>query len=314
MKKMILDLDTGIDDAMALAVALGSEEVELIGVVGTYGNVVTPQGVQNMADILYMTGNGEIPVYAGEEHALQKTCFDRMEISAKIHGDNGLGEVLLAKSPKETYPKGVAYLIEMIHQYGKELTIVAAGPMTNLGKALELDPTIAEEVGEIYIMGGALMVPGNTGLFAEANIYQDPYAAKVLFDSGASVTMVGLDVTTRSVLGLEDTQIWRETGSIPGITIANAVDYYIHIHDEIAPTAHGCYLHDPAAVIAAIHPEWFNILPLALNVEQDGPSMGRTIGYKEKIRDEKPSTKVCLDVDADKVVAYLNESLMNLFG
>ncbi|MDO5040292.1 nucleoside hydrolase [Clostridium sp.] len=312
MKKIILDLDTGIDDAMALSIALGSQEIELLGVVGTYGNVYTEQGVKNVASILTMTENENIPVYAGENHALNKDSFERLEISAKIHGQNGIGEVVLKESQKDIHNNGAQYIVDMINKYGKDLTIVATGPITNLGKGLQIDKTIAEKVGQIVIMGGALTVPGNVSPFAEANISQDPYAAKLLFDSGANVIMVGLDVTTRSVLKLTDTDKWRKTNTETGRKLADAVDYYIHIHDEIAPGVNGSYLHDPSAVIAAVHPEWFEMLPLYLNVEQEGPSVGRTIAYAEKVRESNPNVRVCINVNSPKVVEYLNESILNL--
>lgn len=315
MIKMILDIDTGVDDSMALAYAIASKEVDLIGVVGTYGNVYTNQGVQNVLDLLHMLGRDDIPVYEGDDNAIYQDSFERLDISAKIHGQNGIGEVNLEKSPYEKQTmSGVDFIIESIHKYGLELTIVATGPMTNLGKALLKDPSIASKVGKIVIMGGALTVPGNVNEFTEANISQDPEAAKILFESGANVTMVGLDVTMRSVLRLSDTQKWRNTGSVAGKSYADIVDYYIHIHDEIAPYLKGCPLHDPSAVACAIHPEYFVTLPLFMTVVLDGPSRGRTIGVSSKIRDNNPNVKVCIGVYGNSVVDNLCRSLEDLFS
>ncbi|MBO1305555.1 nucleoside hydrolase [Enterococcus sp. 669A] len=314
MKKMILDIDTGVDDAMALAYAAGTKEAELIGVVGTYGNVYTEQGVENVLNILEMLGKTSVPVYLGAKHGMEKDSFDRLEVSAKIHGQNGVGEVDLtpAKRVKETQ-HGVDYIIEAVKQYGKDLVIVATGPMTNLGMALKKYPEMAKEVGQIVIMGGALTVPGNVSPFTEANISQDPEAAKLLFESGTPVIMVGLDVTMRSVLRLSDTDRWRKKGTIAGEKYADIVDYYINIHDEIAPYLHGCPLHDPSAVAAAIHPEFFTMLPLFMTVETEGPSVGRTIGIADKIREENPNVKVCINVDTNKVVNDMCQTLEALF-
>lgn len=314
MKKVILDIDTGIDDAMALAYAVGSEELEVIGVVGTYGNVYTKQGVENVLNLLEILNRTDIPVFMGEEHALNKTKFDRLDISAKIHGQNGVGEIALHSAKRTFEPQsGVNFIIDSVKKYKNELSIIATGPMTNLGKALKLYPDLSKEIGKVVIMGGALTVPGNVSPFAEANISQDPEAAKLLFESGTPIIMVGLDVTMRSVLHYSDTERWRKTASQAGEKYADIVDHYIHVHEEIAPYLNGCCLHDPSAVAAAIHPEYFTMLPLFMTVETQGASIGRTIGVTEKLRDDTPNIQVCIDVDSTKVVTGLCHTLETLF-
>jgi purine nucleosidase len=310
MIKMILDIDTGIDDGMALAYAIGSKEIELIGVTGTFGNVYTEVGVQNVLNILNMCEVNDIPVFAGESHPISKDYFTRLEVSARIHGENGVGQVEIEASPKEIEAKsGVDFLIESIKKYGDELVIVATGPQTNLTMALQKDPEIKEMIGRVVIMGGALTVPGNCNQYTEANILQDPEAAKYLFESGIDVTMVGLDVTQRSILTKADTQTWRETGSVAGKTYADMVDYYISQHDEVD----GCYLHDPSAVINAVHPEYFTMLPMHLTVITEGEAEGRTIGDSKKLRNPNPNVKVCIGVDSLALIKDLNETLLSLF-
>lgn len=311
MIKMILDLDTGIDDAMALAYALGSKEIDLMGVTGTFGNVYTDVGVQNVLNILNMCNANEIPVYAGESHAITKDNFIRLEVSARIHGENGVGQVEMETSPKEKETKsGVDFLIESVKKYGKELVIVTTGPITNLTLALQKAPEIKDMIGKIVIMGGALTVPGNCNAYTEANISQDPEAAKYLFESGLDVTMVGLDVTQRSILTNAHTQSWRETGSLAGRTYADMVDYYITQHDAAIK---GCYLHDPSAVINAVHPEYFTMLPMHMTVTTEGEAEGRTIGDPARLRDSNPNVKVCIGVDSPALVNNLNETLLSLF-
>lgn len=311
MIKVILDLDTGIDDAMALAYALGSKDIDLIAVTGTFGNVYTDEGVQNVLNILNMCNANEIPVYAGESHAITKDNFTRLEVSARIHGENGVGQVEIETSPKEKETKsGVDFLIESVKKYGKELVIVTTGPITNLTLALQKAPEIKDMVGKVVIMGGALTVPGNCNAYTEANISQDPEAAKYLFESGLDVTMVGLDVTQRSILTNAHTQSWRETGSVAGGTYADMVDYYISQHDA---GVKGCYLHDPSAVINAVHPEYFTMLPMHMTVTTEGEAEGRTIGDPTKLRDPNPNVKVCIGVDSPALVNNLNETLLSLF-
>lgn len=313
MKKVILDLDTGIDDSMALAIVLGSPDFELIGVVSSFGNVYSEDGAQNVLNILHATGNDSIPVFIGAEHSIKSDHFNRLDVSENIHGHNGVGEADIFKSPLIANKNAVQFLIDMTNKYRSELTIIATGPMTNLGLAIKQESKIMNTIGHVVIMGGALTVPGNVNQFTEANISQDPFAAKILFDSSLDITMVGLDVTTRSILNKDHTKQWSKNGTEIGKFYETAVNYYIDIHrDGLAPNANGCYLHDPSAVIAAIHPEWFSTIDLFIEVKQDNYAAGRTTGYSEKVRDSNPNTHVCINVESDKVVNYLQKSIMNL--
>lgn len=193
------------------------------------------------------------------------------------------------------------------------MVIAATGSMTNLGIVLKNYPEMAKEIGQIVIMGGALTVPGNVSPFAEANISQDPEAAKLLFESETPIIMVGLDVTMRSILTQEDTQRWRKV-SKAGKDYADMVDYYIHVHDETAPAINGCPLHDPAAIAAVIHPEFFDMLPLAMTVETEGPSVGRTIGITDKIREKAPNVKVCINVKERAVAEDMCNVMATLYA
>lgn len=310
--KLILDLDTGIDDAMALAYAVGSPDLELIGVTGTYGNVYTKVGVQNVLNLLEMMGKPEIPVFLGEKKALTQDVFVRHEVSARIHGENGVGQVELPVAAEHASKMdAVDFIIESVKKYGKELVIVATGPQTNLAAALNKAPEIKENMGKIVIMGGALTVPGNVSPYAEANISKDPLAAKILFESGLDVIMVGLDVTQRSQLTLEDLQAWKNCGTLAGGKYADMVAYYISQHEHSGGTA--CYLHDPSAAVCAVHPEWFTMLPMHMTVVTEGEAAGRTIGDPMKLREANPNVKVCIGVDSPKLEAHLKEILMRAF-
>lgn len=311
--KVILDLDTGIDDGMALAYTVGCKEVELLGVTGTYGNVYTENGVQNVLNLLHMFHKEEIPVFAGESHALEKDTFNRLEVSARIHGENGIGQVSIPASKRVREAKnGVDFLIESVKKYKQELTIVATGPMTNLACALKKSPEIVELLGRVVIMGGALTVPGNVNPYAEANIFQDPEAARYLFESGANVTMVGLDVTQRSQLTLSDTQKFRDLKTTVGNVYADMIEYYISQHEHSHGTA--CYLHDPSAAICAVHPEYFQLLPMHMTVVTDNEAAGRTIGDPAKLRNANPNVKVCVGVDSVQLETHLKTVFETLFS
>lgn len=317
-KKLILDMDLGIDDAMALAYAIGNTEIELLGVTGTYGNVYVEQGIENARRILDLFGQTHVPVIGGLEHALEKERFDRLEVSAQIHGEDGMGNISNefeqpADAGKVQKCGAVEFIADQVKKYGKELTLVTTGPLTNVAQAIRCFPDTMKSVGKIVAMGGALTVNGNVTVSAEANIYQDPEAAKEVFESGISVAMVGLDVTTRSVLSTKDVNAWRGSGSKQGNLFAEMVSYYIEQHAIVEKIYDQCNLHDPSAVIYAIHPEWFRTLGMHMTVLTEGEGRGRTLGDGSKIRDKDPNVDVCIHVDSEKVVNDLNATLLKLF-
>lgn len=220
MKKMILDLDTGVDDALAISYALGSPEVELIGITGTYGNVLMEQGVRNALAITELLGHPEVKVYRGLDHSSTTDSFQVLEISSFIHGQNGIGEVVIADSTRDAEDTpAVDFIIDAAKTYGKDLVYVPTGPLTNLDAAIARAPEIVDEIGRVVLMGGALTVPGNVNAWTEANISQDPDAANRVFRSGIPATMVGLDVTLQTLLTYKETQLARPGhpgGRIPG--------------------------------------------------------------------------------------------------
>lgn len=308
--KMILDADVGVDDAMALAYALGSPDIDLIGVTGIYGNVSTETGIYNILSLLTLLNREDVPVYAGASHSYSsETVFQPTKGSKIIHGENGIGGVKLAPSKKTVEKQSAAdFIVESARKYGKDLVIVAVGPMTNLADAIKKEPKLKDMVGNIVVMGGALTVPGNVSMLAEANIHQDPVAANYLFTSGTPLTMVGLDVTLRVLLPKEDTQKWRDLGTASGKAFADIVDFYIQAYRPLP----GCALHDPLAVAVAIQPDLVQTISrfMVVGTKED---WGRTVVDKAKLLDPNPNVKVAIDVDSKRFVADFNKVLIELF-
>lgn len=312
VKKMILDIDTGIDDALAIAYALGSKEVELIGITSEYGNVLTQTSVENSQKILALLNHAQVPVYQGAAHSLTTDHFEVLPISAQIHGQDGLGEINLQQTISQTAKdSAIDFILEACQQYGDDLIIVATGPMTNLALAMQQDLETLRKVGKIVIMGGALTVCGNVSPYAEANIIQDPLAADQLFKSGLPVTMIGLDVTLRTIFTREDTKIWRQLKTPAAQAYADMVDYYIGAYDITSPHLHGCALHDPLAVAVAIHPTLVETLGINLQVELEGPSIGRTIGDNQRLDDLSTRTEVAITVDSQRFLTEFKQRLEN---
>lgn len=301
--KMILDLDTGIDDAFALAYAIAHPDIELIGVTGTYGNVTIEQGMANARALLKLLGQPDIPVYAGVE--IQG--FVVSEASARIHGTNGVGEVDIAADNAESAGEAVDFLIESAAKYGEDLVVVPTGAQTTIAKALEKDETLRGI--RMVTMGGALTVPGNVSPAAEANISQDPVSSNTVYQLAEDMTMVGLDVTMQTQLTRAEADSWR--GTAAGDAFADMAGYYIDAYQENNPHMDGCALHDPLAVAVAVDPDLVDCLILPLQVDTEGPTVGRTIGRWDGSEVE---TRVAVGVDVDAFVPDFIDKLGQLFA
>lgn len=314
--KMILDLDTGIDDAMALAYAVSDPNIELIGVVTTFGNVSRDTSIENTLALLDLLNQKDVPVFAGADRPTNaKSAYQADEVVKFIHGNNGIGNITIPKSTRTVEKQdGVDFILESANKYGKDLYIVGTGPTANLAKAVEKDPKLGEKVGNIVIMGGALIVEGNMNKYGEANIFNDPIAANKLFTSGTPLTMVGLDVTQRPNLTKADTQKWRELGTASGKAYADMIDLYIDAYAKNVPGLGGCALHDPLAVAVSVHPEYITTLQLPMRVGTDKEDWGRTVAMAEKMNDPKAANvKVAVDLDVDKFVKEFKQTLTNVF-
>ncbi|MHC9536244.1 nucleoside hydrolase [Dellaglioa sp. BT-FLS60] len=314
-KKMILDLDTGIDDAMAIAYALASDEIDLIGIVGSYGNLQMLEGVQNSLDLLSLLGRANIPVYLGEKHSITTESFDTMQISQEIHGMNGIGDVTIPSS-NQSYASesGIDFMIDSAKKFQSDLIIVPTGPLTNLSLAIKKAPEIEKLIGKVVLIGGALTIPGNVTAVAEANINQDPEAANAVFQSKLPLTMVGLDVTLKTLLTKKETQQWRELNTPSGRAFADIVDYYIEAYANLKTNLDGCALHDPLAVAVAIDPSLITALPINMKVDTKPPFNGRTIGDETRLDSSKATTSVAVAVETKRFLSTFMTRLSTLFS
>ncbi|GMA69655.1 purine nucleosidase [Leuconostoc litchii] len=303
-KKMILDLDTGVDDALALAYAVADPNVDLIGIISSYGNTLVETAAQNSLNLLHLLGADDVPVFIGARHSSTTNQFEVMPISQMIHGKNGVGDVILEQSPRAVEKQSaVDFLIEAAHQYQENLIFIPTGPLTNLAAAIKKDSKVATLIGNTTLMGGALTVPGNVTPFTEANIHQDPEAADFAFTHQKNLTMVGLDVTLRTLLTKKETADWRLLNTKAGKVFADLMDFYIDAYDHLNINKNGAALHDPLAVAVGIDPSYVTTLPLAMHVtyNQENGDYGRTIGDKERLL-EPTTSKVAVLVDAKRFV------------
>ncbi len=315
-KKMILDLDTGIDDALALAYAVSDPNVDLIGIISSYGNTLVKTAAQNSLNLLHLLGADDVPVFLGESHSSTTDHFDVMEISQLIHGKNGVGDVTLEQSPRDVESQsGIDFLISAAHQYHDNLIFIPTGPLTNLATAIKKDPEVAKLIGNTTLMGGALTVPGNVSPFTEANIHQDPEDADYVFSHQKNLTMVGLDVTLRTLLTKKETTAWRALGTKAAEKYADLMDFYIDAYFKLSIDKKGAALHDPLAVAVGIDPTYVTTLPLNMKVTYDRQSgdYGRTIGNKEKLL-EPTTTKAAILVDSPRFVSDFQSTMLSILS
>lgn len=310
MTKLILDLDTGIDDTLALLYALASPDAELIGIAGTFGNVSVETGVANDLALLELFGRPDIPVFAGIDHPSWADSFSVMPESRRFHGRNGTGDVEIparARAQAQTQ-SAVDFIVDAVRAMSPEdLIVIPTGASTNIAAALEAAP---DTVGRarIVMMGGSLTQPGNVTPFAEANIMQDPEASSKLFAAGAQITMIGLDVTTQVKLSREQAEAYRATGTATGTFLSDMLAYYIDVTEEAHPTGvPGCNLHDPLAVAAALDPSLIDTFSCDIMVETEGAGRGRTIGDPARVTCPSGRTQVALAVDAERFVERFME-------
>lgn len=390
LDRIIASMDTGVDDALALAYLLGSaDECELSGVIASYGNVDANTAYANTRAVLDLFGRADIPVFLGSEHPSWADAFIPDAGCAQFHGDDGLGNTWLAGSgaladgagvPGDmsgddmsvdvpdgvvsvggylagdvhahpalgSYPRvgrsrsvdrpqsatstalvsggtrrcsvdaadGIEYLIEQVRKFGRDVTVLSTGPLTDVDAAITRAPDIASKL-RLVMMGGTLTQPGNCwDAVAETNIIQDPEAANRVFHSGADITMVGLDVTHQCLLTRSAADRWRATGTKRGRFLADLADFSIkaNLEADTALFSGGMPLHDPLAAAVALDSSLVDCFDLALRAETNtgdfngvrGRTTGDPVGL---VNHSMPHVHVALGVDSGRFLDEFAERM-----
>lgn len=388
--RIIASMDTGVDDALALAYLLGSvDECELSGVIASYGNVDANTAYANTRAVLDLFVRADIPVFLGSEHPSWADAFIPDAGCAQFHGDDGLGNTWLAGSgaladgagvPGDmsgddmsvdvpdgvvsvggylagdvhahpalgSYPRvgrfrsvdrpqsatstalvsggtrrcsvdaadGIEYLIEQVREFGRDVTVLSTGPLTDVDAAITRAPDIASKL-RLVMMGGTLTQPGNCwDAVAETNIIQDPEAANRVFHSGADITMVGLDVTHQCLLTRSAADRWSATGTKRGRFLADLADFSIkaNLEADTALFSGGMPLHDPLAAAVALDSSLVDCFDLALRAETNtgdfngvrGRTTGDPVGL---VNHSMPHVHVALGVDSGRFLDEFAERM-----
>src|SRR5205823_296553 len=241
MPRIILDTDPGIDDALALFLALSSPWVKLEAITTVSGNVGVNFTTRNALALLELADRTDIPVARGSSRPL--LCEPGH--AAFVHGDNGLGGLVLPEphiQPLEQH--AVDVIIQKIMNAPGEITLVAIGPLTNVALALRREPRLAQQVREVVIMGGALRVPGNDTPAAEFNIYADPHAAHIVLHGGWPVRLISLDVTMQTHMSREQVNTLTRSGSSVMRAMRQMLDFYFDVFGP-AYKVNAFHMHDP---------------------------------------------------------------------
>lgn len=315
-KKIIIDTDPGIDDAMAIFVALQSPEVEVIGLTTIYGNVYTTLATRNALHLLEVAGRTDIPVAEGSHVTITKGI--KLRIADFVHGADGLGnQNFPPPKGKPIEQSAAAFLVEQANLYPGKVTVVALGPLTNIALATQLEPAFAKNIGQIVLLGGAFAVNGNVNPAAEANIFGDPDAADMVFTSGADILGVGINVTHQVVLTDADREKLARSNGKFAQYLCKILDVYFSYHRDAYSTK-GVYLHDPTALLAAVNPSLITYTEGVVRVQTNGITRGLTILYNKQKRfgevtewSDKPTVKVAVTVDAPAVVNLVMERLID---
>ena len=310
-QRLIVDVDTGVDDAIALCLACRwpNAAVELVTTVA--GTIDLDQATANTLLVLDRLGLDQVPPVArGADAPLHRELFS----AAEVHGDDGLG------GARERYPpprrpsllSAPAWdaIGEAVAAAPGELTLVATGPLTNVARAIQAAPTAMDLLKSMVVMGGAVQERGNVTEYAEFNIYVDPEAARLVFASGLPLTLVPLDITHQVVLKRADLMSWK---SLPGtsadlLAFLEAVTDLTMAFHNLRAGFDGLYLHDPLALAVALDPSLVKTRKARLEVETAGAARGRV----RASWDEGAPSAVATAVEAERFLTLLKQVLTGL--
>ncbi|WP_028544578.1 nucleoside hydrolase [Paenibacillus taiwanensis] len=309
VRPVIMDVDTGVDDALAIMMAVKSDALRLLGITTVSGNVSLSQATLNTRKILFALNQerlnrGEIayediPVIPGADRPLLRPLF----FEHHVHGRDGLGGALsnVELPPlSEELPHAAAFIIEQAKAYKGELELIMTAPLTNLAIAVRMCPELPQLIKRVVMMGGVVRSFGNVTPTAEYNIYVDPEAARMVLEAGFDLTMVGLDVTRQALLSEQHLQ--EMDGTELGPIVRQCTKDYMDRYRE-RNGINACALHDPLAVGAAIDPTLVVTQKLYVDVETKSELCdGQTVCDFQNRLGHIPNVNVCLDVDSERFI------------
>lgn len=310
-RKIIIDTDPGQDDAVAILLALASpEEIDVLGITCVAGNVPLDLTSKNARIVCELAGKTDVPVYAGCDQPMGRTLVT----AEHVHGETGLNGPVLP-DPQMPLQDGhaVDFIIDTLrHEDSKSVTLCPLGPLTNIARALQKAPDIADRVQEIVLMGGAYFEVGNITPTAEFNIYVDPEAADIVFKAGIPVTVMPLDVTHKALVTKSRNDAFRKLGTPVGTAVAEMTDFFERF-DKAKYGSAGAPLHDPCVTAYLIDPTLFSGRYINVEIETMSElTLGMTVADWWGVTDRPKNALFIGDLDTDGFFDLLTRRLARL--
>ncbi len=320
-KKVIIDTDPGTDDAIAILLALNSPELDVRALTVVPGNVTAEQGLKNALTLASLANRCDIAIAGGAQHPL----FQKLITAEFWHGANGLADVPTPPSKCKADPRfGPDLIIQLIHENPHQITLVPIGPLTNIALALEKDPSIVPLVKEVILMGGSIS-GGNVDAAAEANIYNDPEAAQIVFQADWPLTMVGLDVGDKTLYGHPQLDQLKKTHGPQNDFLVGVFEFLLGLEVKYG-SGGGTPMYDPLAVAQAIDATMLTTQPMHVDVETRGDfTRGETVANRRGSNERnvlhggryiiegldvvQPNAKVAVGVDPEKFFQLFNSRI-----
>lgn len=308
-RKIIIDCDPGIDDSLAIMLALTSPEIEVLGITIVCGNSPVEMGFENAKKILKQMNRLDVPVYMGEPRPLKRDYVNALD----THGADGLGESFLPEVPGYQQEIGaVDFLSKALIK--EKVSVIALGPMTNLARLIQKAPAAFDQIEELVSMGGSFKSHGNCSPVAEYNYWCDPDAAALVYDTlhqnGKMIHMIGLDVTRKIVLTPTLLEYICRLNKETGEFIRKITKFYFDFHWEWEHII-GCVINDPLAVAYFLNPDICQGFDSYVQIETEGISLGQSVVDSMDFYRKTPNTKVLTEVD---VYAFFQLFLSRILG
>ncbi len=295
---IILDCDPGHDDALAIVLALARPELRLLAITTVAGNAPLDRTTRNALRVLTLLGRTDVPVAAGAERPIVREPW----VPVEVHGESGLDGADLPEPAVGPVEVGALELVSaLLRAAADPVTLVATGPLTNLALLLRAVPGLRDRIAGISLMGGSLG-EGNTTAAAEFNIWADPEAAAIVFESGIPIRMAGLDVTHQALVLPADVARLEGLGTTPGRVFADLMRFFaIHHRDRYGWA--GPPIHDAVAVAWLADPDLVRSKPLRIDVETAGiHTRGRTVADREGLTGRPVNATVGLEIDRGRLI------------
>jgi purine nucleosidase len=304
--RILLDCDPGQDDAIAILLAVASAEIEIAAITTVAGNVGLPLTTRNALRVLALAGRKDIPVYAG----CARPILRPLETAEYVHGKSGLDGAALPEPTTEVAAGHAVDVIvdEIMRQPAGAVTLCPIGPLTNVALAIVKQPEIVPRLKEVVLMGGAMEL-GNVTAAAEFNIFVDPHAARVVFESGVPIVMLGLDVTHKALVTDERLTQIKAIGTPVATACAGLLDFF-NRYDKERYHVPGAPLHDPCVIAYLLAPELFSGRHINVEIETQSPlTLGMTVADWWRVTDRAPNAMFIGGVDREGFYGLLSERL-----